>query len=378
MQANPLWPVVDRFPILERDLRTDVAIAGGGIAGLSCAIHLGEAGYKVVVVERDEVGSGATGASSGILYYGSGGNFVEAISRYGRRQASILWKETEKSIGQIVTSIEKNNIECGFRHTGAIMVAKTDDEIRRIDSEKRELATIGIQTEFYSGKDIERYFTGSKFLGGLSFEICCVIHPAQFAAGLGKLFNIPIFEHSPLVDFRENDHEVQVRTPRANITCGQLILATNLEPLSGLKKYFEQETTVVIASRETPETSKVWPRDKVIWTMEEKYDILYPLGRRLALELYQPKNVKQKLQWYFGGVQFEREYQWGDSWAKTKDLLPIIGPIGKNVYAAVAMGDEGVVMGFTAGTRMPLALKEKSDAILTITSPNRFISAAFH
>jgi len=72
------------------------------------------------------------------------------------------------------------------------MVAKTDDEIRRIDSEKRELATIGIQTELYSGKDIERYFTASKFLGGLSFEICSVIHPAQFAAGLGKLFNVPI------------------------------------------------------------------------------------------------------------------------------------------------------------------------------------------
>jgi hypothetical protein len=106
--------------------------------------------------------------------------------------------------------------------------------------------------------------------------------------------------------------------------------------------------------------------------MEEEYDILYPLGRRLALELYQPKNIKEKLAWYYSGVSFEREYQWGDSWSKSKDLLPIIGSVSKRVYAAIAMGDEGIVMGFAAGSRMPFAFKERADPILRLTSPNRF------
>ena len=150
------------------------------------------------------------------------------------------------------------------------------------------------------------------------------------------------------------------------------MLATDLEPFYGLEKHFGQETTVVLASREMAVTDKIWPQDKVLWTMEEKYDILYPLGERLALELYQARNIKQKLAQYYGGVSFEVQYRWGDSWSKTADLLPIAGPLTDRVYAAVAMGDEGIVMGFTVGSRMPLAFDGREDPILRMTSPTRF------
>ncbi len=355
----------------------DVAVVGGGIAGMSCAFHLMKAGYRVVVVEKDEIGSAATGASSGILYYGSGGNFVEATQRYGREKATMLWKETEKAIKQMTSLIEKNQIECGLRNTGAIMVAKNDVEKSKIELEKAALAGIGIQTEQYTGEDIEKSFTGNKFVAGLSFGICSVIHPAHLAAGLAKRFNVPVYEKSPMIAFREDEGHVTVRCSRANVRCDRLIVATNLEPFYGLERHFEQETTVVLASRETAEAQRVWKEDKVVWTMEEKYDILYPLGNRLALELYQPKNIKRKLAWYYSSVNFEPEYQWGDSWAKTEDLLPIAllpiaGPVSKKVYAAIAMGDEGIVMGFTIGSRMPHIFEQKADPILQLTSPSRF------
>ena len=357
---------------MERDANVDVAIVGAGIAGISCAFHLQNAGYKVLVLEKDEVGGAATGASSGILYYGSGGNFAEAIQRYGKENATSLWKETEAAIEQIVSLVEKHRIDCGLRRTGAIMVAKNDAEKSRLEREKEAVADIGIKTEQYSSKDIQQFFTGNKFLAGLSFEICSVLHPAQFAAGLAKRFNLPVFENSPMVDFREEEDQVTIRSPRAKIQCSQMVMATNLEPFYGLEKHFEEETTVVIASREMPEIKKIWPKEKVIWTMEEKYDILYPLERRLGLELYQPKNIRKKLEWYFSGVSLEREYQWGDSWSKTKDLLPIVGPVSNRVHAAIAMGDEGIVMGFAAGRRMPLSFEGKADSILKLTSPKRF------
>lgn len=331
------------------------------------------AGYKVVVLEKDEIGSAATGASSGILYYGSGGNYVEATQRYGRENATMLWKETEKAIKQMTSLIEKNQIDCGLRNTGAIMLAKNAVEKSKIELEKTELASIGIQTEQYTSEDIEKSFTGNKFVAGLSFGICSVIHPARFAAGLAKQFNIPVFEQSPMISFREDEGgHVTVRCSQANVRCDRLIVATNLEPFYGLESHFGQETTVVLTSRETPEVRRVWKEDKVVWTMEEKYDILYPLGNRLALELYQPKNIKQKLAWYYSGVSFEPEYQWGDSWGKTNDLLPIAGPVSKRVYAAMAMGDEGIVMGFTIGSRMPRIFEQKTDPILQLTPPSRF------
>jgi len=375
MQANPLWPVDTRFPILDKDLRVDVAIVGAGIAGISCAFHLQNAGYRVAVVEKEEVGSAATGASSGILYYGSGGNFVEAVQRYGKADAITLWKETAKAITDLVSLIEKYRIACGFRKTGAIMVAKNDPEELRIEKEHAALRDIGIQTEQYSSDEIQKSFTGTKFTSGLSFDICCVIHPAQFAAELARKFNIPVYEKSPMLKFTEERDGVTLESSRARIQCDRLVVATDLEPFYGLEKHFGQETTVVLASREMPAAEGIWPEDKVIWTMEDKYDILYPLGQRLALELYQARNIKPKLAQYYGGVNFDVQYQWGDSWSKTKDLLPIAGRLTDRVYAAVAMGDEGIVMGFTTGGRMPLAFDGRNDPILRMISPTRFSTA---
>jgi len=372
MQANPLWPVEYRFPMLDKDVRVDVGIVGAGIAGISCAFHLQNAGYKVAVVEAEEVGSSATGASSGILYYGSGGNFVEATQRYGRDSATMLWKETGRTIADIVSLIEKHRIKCGFRHTGAIMVAKNEQEEMRIDQEKTALASIGIATERLSGDGIEQSFRGTSFRAGLAFDICSVIHPAQFTAELAKKFNVPVYEKSPMVTFTEEAERVTLRSSRATVVCDRLILATNLQPLQGLEKHFAEETTVVLASRDVPDIRAVWPEAKVIWTMEEKYDILYPLGNKLALELYQARRVKQKIAQYYTGIPFEIQYRWGESWAKTADLLPIAGPLTKRVYAAVAMGDEGIVMGFAIGNRIHVAFEGGFDPLLAMAAPSRF------
>jgi len=372
MQANPLWPVEHRFPTLDKDARVDVAIVGGGIAGISCAFHLQNAGYKLAVIEGEEVGSSATGASSGILYYGSGGNYVEARERYGDDKATTLWKETARTIKDIVSLIEKHRINCGFRHTGAIMVANNERQEMRIEKEHAALANIGIRTERLSSDGIERSFKGTVFRAGLSFDVCSVIHPAQFAAELTRKFNVPVYEKSPMVNFTEEADRVTLRSSRATLTCERLILATNLQPIRGLEKHFAEETTVVLASRPLSNVEEIWPEDKVIWTMEEKYDILYPLGDRLALELYEARRIKQKLARYYRGVPFETEYRWGESWAKTSDLLPMAGPLTKRVYAAVAMGDEGVVMGFAVGSRIRSALEGGSDVLLAMTSPNRF------
>jgi glycine/D-amino acid oxidase-like deaminating enzyme len=181
-------------------------------------------------------------------------------------------------------------------------------------------------------------------------------------------FNVPVYEKSPMVNFTEEREQVTLRSSRAAVTCDRLILATNLQPIQGLERHFAEETTVVFASRPVPDIKAVWPEDKVIWTMEEKYDI----GDRLALELYQAHRVKQKLAEYYNGVPFEIQYRWGESWAKTSDLLPIAGSLTKRVYAAVAMGDEGVVMGFAIGNRMPFALEGGNDPLLAMASPSRF------
>ncbi|MGI8634621.1 MAG: FAD-dependent oxidoreductase, partial [Segetibacter sp.] len=54
-----------QYPVLENDIQVDVAILGGGIAGLSSAYTLKKAGLTVAVLEKKTVGSGITGHTTG-------------------------------------------------------------------------------------------------------------------------------------------------------------------------------------------------------------------------------------------------------------------------------------------------------------------------
>src|SRR5919108_2951534 len=49
---------------------TDVVVVGGGIVGVCAALHLQQSGRKVVLVERDHPGDGASGHNGGVLNVG--------------------------------------------------------------------------------------------------------------------------------------------------------------------------------------------------------------------------------------------------------------------------------------------------------------------
>lgn len=373
MQANPLWPVKRRFPQLKDNLRTEVAIVGGGITGISSAHHLQRRGYDVVVMERDEMGSAASGASSGILYYGSGTNLLEAMELYGKESATMLWNESRETMHSIVELVEKEGLEAGLTKTGAIMVAKTEEEAERLQGESAALKGIGIGTELLPGPEIALHFASRAFLAGLHFPECAQIRPAIFASSVAARFNLRVFENTPYVSLDDTKGGMTVKTPHGSIYCAWALFATNLRPYFGLDAFFTEESSAIIASKplDAVALKRIWPDPKLVWTMEEQYDIIYPAEDRLVLEVFRTKRAKEKLAYYYP-QGFDKDVQWGDSWARSKDWLPIVGSVGQDIFAAMAMGDQGIVMGFTAGRKMPLLIEKKGDAFLELTSPARF------
>jgi glycine/D-amino acid oxidase-like deaminating enzyme len=70
---SPYWllrhGIINSYPSLNHDIKTDIAVMGAGISGALVANQLCRAGYKVVVVDRRHVGLGSTAASTALLQY---------------------------------------------------------------------------------------------------------------------------------------------------------------------------------------------------------------------------------------------------------------------------------------------------------------------
>ena len=374
MQENPIKPVVKRFPKLAKDVKTDVLVVGGGITGALCSYFLGKAGYNAITIEMDEVGSGASGASSGILYYGTGTNLVPAIKIWGRKKAQYIWKETAQSIKELIQLAEKNNLDCGLRKPGAVMAAKTIEESVLLEEEQKELGKIGIKHQILSGKEISQFYSGLKFKAGLHLDNCAQIYPAHFAAELAEKTNMELYEYTKLESFESAKDGIIAKTNNCRISCDKIVFAANDFSLGlGVEKHFVPESSVIISSQKIngQQIKKIYPLEKIIWTMEDYYDIIYPHEGRLILEMYRMVDVENKMKYYYPNG-FKKESQWGSSWAKTKDLLPIAGDVKENVFVAMAMGDQGTTVGYTVAKQIADMVEGKKNKFLQFTDTKRF------
>jgi len=119
----------------------DVIIIGAGVMGTSIAFHLTERGLKPLVLERKQVGFGATGSSSGLvrMHYDLE---VESQLAWVSFQYFSNWRER---VGG----------ECGFRRTGFLHIEpdKHAPQLRaNVEMQKR----LGIPTDVISGADVKR------------------------------------------------------------------------------------------------------------------------------------------------------------------------------------------------------------------------------
>ncbi len=119
----------------------DIIIIGAGVHGTSLAFHLAQRGVKPIVLERDFIGAGATGRSSGLVRM-----------HYDVRQDSELaWV----SFGYFRNWAERIGGECGFTRTGFLqIVAREDEEALRKNTAMHQ--NIGIASFLISADDVKR------------------------------------------------------------------------------------------------------------------------------------------------------------------------------------------------------------------------------
>ncbi|MDQ0324964.1 gamma-glutamylputrescine oxidase [Rhodopseudomonas julia] len=207
----------------------DICVIGGGLAGLSAALHLAEAGTRVVLLEADRLGYGASGRNGGQIHSGQRRDILWLEKHYGFARAKALWQVGEEAKA-LVRSLAAR---FGCKITNGLI-----DVFHRPADEKENAHFVETLRERYDYPDIEvlsreaaAEAVGSpSYYGGCRDRGAGHLDPYAFLLGLAgatEAAGASLFEDSPALSYRKENGRFCVQTPSGEVTAERLIVTTN-------------------------------------------------------------------------------------------------------------------------------------------------------
>lgn len=207
----------------------DVAVVGGGFTGLSAARQLARAGAKVVVLEAEKIGWGASGRNGGHLNNGLAHSYLATKAELGRERAIALYKAFDDSVDTIEALITEEGIDCNFRRAGKVKLASKPQHFEAIARNFEAVnAEVDPDTALLSAEDLKQE-VGSPFFGAMLSKKSAMMHMGRYVVGLAEAatrHGAMVFESAAVTEHRQAGGRHTLKTPRGSVTADAVLVAT--------------------------------------------------------------------------------------------------------------------------------------------------------
>lgn len=216
-----------RFAALGADHHTDLAIVGGGFAGLWTAIRAKQRdpGQRVLLLEGRRLGWAASGRNGG---------FCAASLTHGEENGRSRWpaeydaldRMGEANLDAIERTVRAYDMAVDWERTGELSVALEDHEVPWLEemTEGRFLDRDAVRAEVAS----------PTYLAGRWLQDAALLHPARMVAELARVatdLGVEIVEDTPVTGLDSGrTGPVTLQTPRGRVTADRVALGTNVFP----------------------------------------------------------------------------------------------------------------------------------------------------
>lgn len=356
-------------PPLVGSYRADVAVLGGGVAGVSAALHLAERGYKVALLEARFVGYGASGRSGGQIIFGLAAGQESLIAQVGRDDARRLFDLSIDALDCTQSLIRDYGIDCEYR-PNHVHVATKPRHVRELEHWIQQLhETYGYRSaRLLNRGELQAHVRSDRYLGGLIDSRSGHLHPLKYTAGVARaaeLRGVRIFEGTQVLRF-ESGAAVTVHTTRGSVHCSHLILCGNAylgRVAPALARRVLGVGTYIIATEplDPARVLALLPSNAAIadlnWILDyfrvsADHRILF--GGRVSYSSMQPRHLAQSLRKRMVRVfpsleDVKVDYAWGGFLDITMSRAPDFGRLAPNVYYLQGFSGHGMSLAALGG-----------------------------
>ncbi len=371
------------YPAIQQEIMVDVAIIGGGIAGIMSAIFLKESGLTVAIIEAKNIVKGVTGYTTAKITSLHRLIYHDLASRFGQEKARQYADSNQAAIDRIESIARERNIDCDFSRQPFYTYALTEESLRQVEDEVKAAQSLGLPASFVS--EIPLPFP---IRGAIRFDNQAQFHPRKFLLGLASSITGEgsfIFENSRVTDVEEGKI-CTIISEKGQIRARNVIVATNYPIWDKKGLYFARlypgrSYALGIRIREqfpggmyidADESGYAWRSQP-----EAEGELAIVSGRNHPTGQGDAREQYQKLKEY-ADKNYDRasvEYSWSTQDSSTADRASYIGllnPVGENIFVATGFAKWGMTTSVAAGMILTDMILGRSNPWADVYNPNRF------
>jgi glycine/D-amino acid oxidase-like deaminating enzyme len=360
----PFWTVRDGllrvYPPLENDIRCDALIIGGGISGALLAHGLVKQGVKCALLDKRDIGSGSTSASTALLQYEIDTPLYQLrqqVGAYAAERAYLLGIEAIHHLQHLAGK------DTGFALRPSLQVATRVSDVVGLKKEYEARRNLKLPVTLLDRGQL--HSVGIEGAAGLRSSLGGEVDPYRLThrlLRLASLRGLSVFDRTVAVRYDHSRGQVTVTTDRGpKVKCSAVFFATGYETSDILpERIVTFKTTYAFASEPLSDLrwwngrSLIWgtgnpylymrtTRDKRVVVGGEDDGVLNPRRRDLRIGR-KTVSLVRRFNTLFPNIQIEPAFGWAGVFGSTTDGLAYIGrhPLFPRAYFALGFGGNGI------------------------------------
>lgn len=365
---DSIWTKTARIPRsdpLRTDLKTDVLIVGGGMAGLLCAWQLTQEGVNCALVEADRLCGGATKNTTAKITSQHGLIYDKLIREFGLERARLYLEANQAALERYRALCR--SIDCDFEEKDSFVYSRNDRE--KLDRELDALSRLGFAADLAEALPLP-----FPTAGAVRFPHQAQFHPLKFTAAIAE--GLPVYEHTKVLELMPG----KAVTNHGTVSAEKIVIATHFPILNKHGGYFlklYQHRSYVLALENAPDVHGMYVDE------DRKGLSFRNQGGALLLGGGGCRTGKQGGGWReleaFAGRHYpdaRETARWAAQDCMSLDGVPYIGPYAKNttgLYVATGFNKWGMTSSMAAAMVLADLVRDRESPYAPLFAPARTV-----